>query len=221
MGLPVIDEFLGRSPLNIVFIPFAAVNISYEAYGQIASPAFDSIGHTILVAEHNTAAELIKEADVIVIGGGNTFKLLHDLYDLNLVELIREKVNSGTAYIGWSAGSNIVGKTIGTTNDMPVIEPESFKAINLWSFQINPHYSNYKPEGFNGETRDQRLEEFALVNPGTPIICLPEGTALKEENNQLLFVGHLDGISFLRKNNAATEKNTIAQNSDLSYLLSK
>jgi len=141
-----ISRFLGNNPLNIAFIPYAAVDGDYEAYAQKVRLPLQALPYKIEVAEPENARSVIEQSDVIMVGGGNTFKLLHDIYELGLFEIIQQKVNSGTPYIGWSAGSNIAGKTIGTTNDMPIIEPKTFEAFGFLPFQINPHYINVKPE---------------------------------------------------------------------------
>ena len=156
----MIAAFLGDAPLNIAFVPFASADLSAEAYADKVKEGLQASPHTIHAVTPENAKELLFSADVIMVGGGNTFKLLHDLYACDVLSLIREKVKAGTPYIGWSAGSNILGPGIGTTNDMPIMEPKSFKALGSFPFQINPHYYNYIPEGFNGETRDQRLQEF-------------------------------------------------------------
>lgn len=217
---PVIKDFLGDAVLNIAFIPFASVDNDYEAYGAMVKKGLEDLPFTINTVMPATAKETIEKADVIMVGGGNTFKLLHDIYELKLLDIIRDKVNSGAAYIGWSAGSNITGPTIGTTNDMPVIEPKSFNALGLFPFQINPHYTNAKPEGHNGEARDQRLEEFIKLNPGLPIVGLPEGTALKLENGVLQLIGQLPGVLFYTGDHEGEMiRNEIGVNDDLSHLL--
>ncbi|MEO6135889.1 MAG: Type 1 glutamine amidotransferase-like domain-containing protein, partial [Ginsengibacter sp.] len=116
------------------------------------------------------------------------------------------------------AGSNVLGPTISTTNDMPVIEPKSFNALGLLPFQINPHYFNVKPEGFNGETRDQRLEEFLKMNPGIDVVGLPEGTALLKDNAELNFIGNESGYLFQFENNLLNKKE-ILPGENLTHLL--
>lgn len=174
--------------------------------------------YTITTVTPENAAETIAKAAVIMVGGGNTFKLLHDIYYLKLLDIIRDSINKGVPYIGWSAGSNILGPTIGTTNDMPVIEPKSFNALGLLPFQINPHYSNVKPAGHNGETRDERLEEFIKLNPGLPIVGLPESTGLMLANGRLQMIGDLPAVLFTGDENEIIKKE-ISVNEDLTFLL--
>ena len=218
-AVPVIKDFLGDKNLAIAFIPFAAVDNKYEEYASLVRTGLSPLAVTINTLLPGNAKEMIKKADVIMVGGGNTFKLLHDIYELQLLDIIRDKVNGGTPYIGWSAGSNITGPTIATTNDMPVIEPKSFNALGLLPFQINPHYTNAQPEGHNGETRDQRLEEFIQLNPGVPVVCLPEGTAIKMENDKLTFIGQMPGVLFSGGADEKTVRREIHINEDLSFLL--
>jgi len=204
--------------LNIAFIPFASVRKDYEGYGAMVKNAMASLPYSFHTATPDNVRMVAGNADVIMIGGGNTFKLLHDIYKYDLFKLIQNKIANGTPYIGWSAGANISGKSISTTNDMPIIQPESFTSFGFLPFQINPHYINQTPEGHNGETRDQRLEEFVLLNPGIPVIALPEGTALRLENNKLHFIGDKKGVLF-QNENASPRKTTILQREDLSWLL--
>jgi dipeptidase E len=196
MPKQIIHNFLGNKPLKITFIPFAFVSNNYEAYGDRVKDALVDYPYQVQTVLPNNAKAVIANADAIITGGGNTFKLLHDLYALDIIDLIKEKVNNGTPYIGWSAGANIAGPTIGTTNDMPIIQPQSFNALHFFSFQLNPHYFNKPIAGFNGETRDARLKEYLVMNTSKKIIALPEGTYLQMENNTLQFAGVENGFTF-------------------------
>ncbi len=193
-AVPEIKSLLGGGPINIAFVPFAGVTIGYDDYTKNVKDALAGLPYNIEVVLPENAQATIEKADAIMIGGGNTFKLLSMVYNTQVLDAIRNKVNTGTPYIGWSAGSNITGPTIATTNDMPIVEPKSFHALGFFPFQINPHYYNVKPEGFNGETRDQRLTEFLIENPSMAVVCLPEGTALKLENNTLKLIGKCAGV---------------------------
>lgn len=196
LALPHIHTLLGDKPLQIAFVPFAAITDDYGSYTQMVKEGLQAQPHTIVTVLPENAKNVLQEADVIMVGGGNTFKLLHDLYNLKLHDLIRDRVSAGIPYIGWSAGANILAPTIGTTNDMPVIEPKSFNALGLLPFQINPHYNNALPAGHRGETRDQRLAEFVQLNPGVPVIGLPEGAALQLDNAILTLVGDVGAVLF-------------------------
>src|SRR5436190_1252580 len=120
-AVPALRDFLGNAPLNVAFIPFASVTNDYDAYTAAVKKGLQSLPFIVETVTPGNAKEQIEKADVVMVGGGNTFKLLHDIYELRLLDIIRDKVNGGAPYIGWSAGSNITGPTIGTTNDMPVI----------------------------------------------------------------------------------------------------
>ena len=217
-AVPFIKELLGDSLLQIAFIPFASVDNNFDDYTLNVKKGLETLPYTITTVTPDNAVETITKAAAIMVGGGNTFKLLHDIYYLKLLDIIRDKVNKGVPYIGWSAGSNILGPTIGTTNDMPIIEPKSFNALGLLPFQINPHYSNVKPAGHNGETRDQRLEEFIKLNPGLPIVGLPEGTGLRLLNDRLQMIGALPAVLFTGAENEIVKKE-ISVNEDLTFLL--
>jgi len=218
-AVPVIKNFLGEKPLNIGFIPFASVGNSYDEYGSMIQSCFVATPYKVDTVYPQNAKATIEHADVIMVGGGNTFKLLHDIYKYQLLEVIRDRINAGVPYIGWSAGSNITGPTIATTNDMPIIEPKSFNALGLLPFQINPHYTNGKIDGHNGETRDQRLEEFIRLN-GVPVVALPEGTAVKLDNGVLRFIGQYPGVLFQSgENEGESNRREIQVDEDLSFLL--
>lgn len=186
-----IQNFLGESVKKILFIPFAGVTASFNAYTKKVGQVFKDIGYDIeaihLAENHH---ELIKKAEAIVIGGGNTFHLAHWLHKTGVLETIKERVNNGTPYIGWSAGSNIACPTIKTTNDMPIIEPLSFSGLNLVPFQINPHYTDAVIPNHHGETREIRIREFLVVNPDVYVVGLKEGTMLKIEDSSMKLIGN-------------------------------
>ncbi|UAA40459.1 dipeptidase PepE [Paraneptunicella aestuarii] len=198
---------------NIVFIPYAGVTINHDEYTAMVQNALPELSiRGIHTWEKPLSA--IREADAIFIGGGNTFNLLYSLYRYDLVDAIKEKVQDGALYVGWSAGSNVAGKTIRTTNDMPIIEPPSFTALNLVPFQINPHFTNYQPPGHNGETRTDRLNEFMILNPDTPVLAIPEGTGLLVEQGKYEIIG--EGESYVFQNG---EQITVSDQAHLQALL--
>lgn len=165
----------GRS--EALFVPFAGVTRDWDDYAEQVRQAFAPMGIAV-TSLHREADALaaVNAASLIVVGGGNTFRLLKELRQQGLLAPMASRVRSGAArYIGWSAGSNLATPTIRTTNDMPVVDPGGFDALNLVPFQINPHYYNLVIEGFRGETRDQRLAEFTTLSPDTPVLGLPEG----------------------------------------------
>lgn len=186
-----IQKFLGEKPVDALFIPYAAVTFSFEHYESKVKERFTEIGHNITSIHHfSNPVEAIQKAEVIVVGGGNTWQLVRMMHDRRLMEAIRQKVERGTPYIGWSAGSNVACPTLQTTNDMPVVDPKGFDCMDLVPFQINPHYLDANPEGHGGETREQRIEEFLEINPGIAVVGLREGTMLKYENNTLNLIGN-------------------------------
>lgn len=216
-ALPVINKFLGKDIRMIAFIPFASVD-SYDAYHIRVAEALKSLNHPIVLVLPENAHQVLEDCDCIMVGGGNTFKLLHDLYKLDLMDLVRRKIKAGTPYIGWSAGSNILGKSISTTNDMPIVEPESFTALGVFPFLINPHYFNQATTGFNGETRDTRLEEYIKMNPHSFVVGLPEGSALILEDFNLLYKENGAGYIFRLKDGKIL-KQVILSATNINYLL--
>lgn len=218
-ALPLIKNLLGIKKRKIVFIPFADVSGNYQAYADRVSAAFADTNYTVEVLLHQNAKKILSGAEAIMVGGGNTFKLLHDLQKLNLLKPIKEMVEAGIPYIGWSAGSNIAGLSIKTTNDMPVIQPKSFEALELVSFQINPHYHNKIPAGQNGETRDMRLQEFLILQPQVPVVALPEGCALLIKNKVINVTGIVPAILIKAGVNNKMHKETIDLDTDLAKWL--
>lgn len=211
-----IREFLGNQPVKALFIPYAAVTFSFDSYEEKVSERFREIGHDIVSVHHfDDPVAAMKEASAIVVGGGNTWKLLKMIRENNLIDIVRQKVLSGTPYIGWSAGSNVACPTLKTTNDMPVVEPDSFRAFNLIPFQINPHYLDANPAGHAGETREQRIEEFIEANPGIFVAGLREGTMLILENEIL----RLDGPRKVRIFKKGVAPFELSSTDDLSFLL--
>ncbi|MGD9557198.1 MAG: dipeptidase PepE [Mangrovibacterium sp.] len=185
-----LEDFLGERPVNALFIPYAAVTFSFSDYENKVSERFNEINHTITSIHHfEDPIRAVEEAEVIVTGGGNTWQLVRTLHSLKLMDAIRTRVMRGTPYIGWSAGSNIACPTLRTTNDMPIVDPISFRTLDLVPFQINPHYLDAHPEGHAGETRRQRIEEFIELNPDTYVAGLREGCMLRLEENRLKLIG--------------------------------
>jgi len=211
-----IKAFLGEKPVKALFIPYAAVTFSFDLYEEKVSERFREIGHEIVsIHRFNDPVAAVKDASAIVVGGGNTWKLLKMIRDNKLIDVVRKKVIAGTPYIGWSAGSNLACPTIRTTNDMPVVEPDSFSAFNLIPFQINPHYLDINPAGHAGETREQRIEEFIEANPGINVAGLREGCMLIREGGKLFLVGSRK-IRIFKKGNTPAE---FSSGEDLSFLL--
>ena len=185
-----IQKFLGKKPVNALFIPYAAVTFSFDNYESKVEERFTEIGHHVTSIHHfDDPVEAVLNAEAIVVGGGNTWQLVRMMHDNLLMKAIIQKVKSGTPYIGWSAGSNVACPTLQTTNDMPVVDPKGFDCMGLIPFQINPHYLDANPAGHGGETREQRIEEFLEVNPKITVVGLREGTMFKYENNLLTLIG--------------------------------
>ncbi|MDA0195658.1 MAG: dipeptidase PepE [Bacteroidetes bacterium] len=185
-----IQQFLGNSVKNVLFIPYAGVGLSYNQYTQKVASSFAQIGYQVRgIHAFPNPVEAVLTADAIVIGGGNTFALLNQLYLNKLINPIRKVVANGIPFLGWSAGSNVASPTIKTTNDMPIVEPPSFEALNLVPFQINPHYTESRLPNHGGESRVDRLNEFIELNPGINVVAIPEGDILKIVDNSVKHIG--------------------------------
>ena len=211
-----IKTFLGNKPLTALFIPYAAVTFSFDIYEQKVAERFGELGFQVKSIHHfSDPVQAVAEAEVIVVGGGNTWQLVRMLHDNGLMDAIRIKVLNGTPYIGWSAGSNVACPTLRTTNDMPIIDPKGFDTMNLVPFQINPHYLDANPEGHGGETREQRIEEFLEINTDLYVVGLREGTMLHVEDQQMHLIGNRTARIF-RKGSTPVE---LSSEDDFSFLL--
>ncbi len=188
---------------RVLFIPYALRD--HDAYAAKARAAFERLSYR-LDSIHDAASPLqaLAGAEALFCGGGNSFRLLDAMYRRDLLPAIRERVAAGMPYTGASAGSNLAGPTIRTTNDMPIVEPPSFDALGLVSFQINPHYLDPDPGSRHmGETRETRLNEFHEEND-TPVVGLREGALLRIEGAKVTLLG-VAGARIFRKGQAPVE----------------
>jgi len=189
-------DFLNTDEL--LFIPYARPSgITHDEYTSNVTNALNPFRIKVSgIHTHDNPIEAVKNAKSIFIGGGNTFLLLKTLYELGLVNVIKEVVANGTPYMGSSAGSNMTGLTIGTTNDMPIVYPPSFDALQFLPFNINPHYLDPDPNSTHkGETRETRINEFHKFNSQT-VIGLREGSWLRIENGSIHLKGELTARIF-------------------------
>lgn len=183
---------------TILFIPYARPGgISHDDYTEKAKEAFSRIGkHVNGIHEFENPKAALKQAKGIFVGGGNTFVLVNQLYKNNLVSTLQEVIQNGTPYLGTSAGSNICGLTINTTNDMPIVYPPSFKTLGMVPFNINPHYLDPDPSSKHmGETRATRIQEFHAFN-SPPVVGLREGSWLEVNGDSIALRGELDARIF-------------------------
>jgi dipeptidase E len=191
-----IRSFLGDVK-RVLFVPYALFD--RDKYAATAQHRFQRMGYE-LTSVHTASdpVQAVNDTDAVFIGGGNTFRLLKALYDFALLQPIRERVEAGIRYIGSSAGSNVAAPTIKTTNDMPIVQPPSFDALALVSFQINPHYLDPDPDSKHmGETREERIVQFLEEND-TPVVGLREGAMLRIENDETILRGS-SGARIFRK----------------------
>lgn len=183
------------APRRAVFVPYAGVTVDWDEYTKMAADALAPAG--IALTGIHTVADpkaAVEQAEVIIVGGGNTFRLLKLCREQGLLEAIPRRVRAGVPYIGWSAGSNLTCPTICTTNDMPIEDPRGFDALGLIPFQINPHYTNVLPDGHKGETRNQRIAEYLVANPQSKVLGLPEGDWLTVSDEEGALKITLEGI---------------------------
>ena len=203
---------------EVVFIPYAAVTFSYDEYEAKVQARFNEIGIKVKSIHHAlNKRNFLRNAEAVVIGGGNTFALLKKMQEEDLLDVIHRRVKSGMPYVGWSAGSNVTCPTICTTNDMPIVQPESFRAIGLVSFQINPHYLDANPECHAGETREQRILEYLEANRSRYVVGLREGCMLRIDDNGIELIGSRP-MRIFKKGQPTYEVNP---GDDISFLLKR
>lgn len=203
--LPELEEHFDKAT-TILFIPYARPSgISHDFYTDKVKEAFTKINKKVIgIHEFQNPIEAIEHAQGIFTGGGNTFVLVNELYRNNILDVLEKVVKSGTPYLGTSAGSNICGLTMNTTNDMPIVYPPSFRTLGLVPFNINPHYLDPDSNSTHmGETRETRINEFHFFNP-QPVIGLREGSWLKVAGDSIKLKGNLTARVF-RKNQIPEE----------------
>lgn len=202
---------------EILFIPYARPSgIPHDTYTKIAQEAFNQLGKKVIgIHTFKNPSEAIKNAKGIFIGGGNSFVLVNGLYQNNLLPILKERIANGTPYLGTSAGSNIAGPTIRTTNDMPIVYPPSYDTLGIVPFTINAHYLDPDPNSTHkGETRETRIKEFHQFND-TPVVGLREGSWIRIKNDKLFLQGEGLSARIFEKGKPAYE---LGSESDLSFL---
>ncbi|MDR9374387.1 MAG: dipeptidase PepE [Schleiferiaceae bacterium] len=188
--LPQVKRFF-RGSREVLFLPYARPGgISYEEYTELPRKAFAKIGLKVKgTHEHPDPVKAVGRAEAIFTGGGNTFLLLKTLCEKGVLQPLQKAVAQGTRYMGSSAGSNIAGPSIGTSNDMPIVYPPRFEGLGWVPFNINPHYLDPDPDSTHqGETRERRINEFHVHNT-QPVIGLREGSWLRVEGRKLKLKG--------------------------------
>jgi len=189
-ALEPIQRFLGSQITRVLFVPYAGVTVTFDDYARKVTDKIAMIGYQVdSIHRFADKRRAIAEAQAIAVGGGNTFYLLDRLYQDQLLPELRRKVLDGTPFLGWSAGANVACPTIMTTNDMPIVQPPSFKALGLIPFQINPHYTEEVIPRHQGETRAQRLHEYLVANPEVTVVGLREGSILQVEGEGMELLG--------------------------------
>ena len=197
-----IRDFLGEVQ-TVLFVPFALYD--RDAYASTARDRFQKMGYR-LESIHTAAdaQQAVNDAEAVFIGGGNTFRLLKALYDSEILQPIRKRVEKGMPYIGSSAGSNVAGPTIKTTKDMPIVQPPSFDALGLVPFQISPHFLDPDPNSTHmGETQEERILQFLEEND-TTVAGLREGAMVRVENDSYILKGS-SGARIFRKGHEPVE----------------
>ena len=195
--LPELSSFFADVK-TLLFIPYARPSgISYDAYTQKAKETFATIAVAVKgIHEYENPKEAIQNAEAIFTGGGNTFELVNQLYNKDIVSDLKQVISGGTPYLGTSAGSNICGLTMMNTNDMPIVYPPSFDTLGMIPFNINAHYLDPIADSTHmGETRETRIKEYHVFNT-TPVLGLREGSWLMVSGNTIELKGTLTARLF-------------------------
>jgi dipeptidase E len=185
---------------EVLFVPYARPGgCSHQEYSGTARKRFAKMGIGLGgIHECDDPSKAVAQADGVFIGGGNTFVLLRDMYENGLVEVLRKRLAEGMPYAGTSAGSNVAGLSVGTSNDMPIVYPPKFAAIGAVPFNINPHYPRENPDATHkGETRDDRIREFHFFNT-QPVVALQEDGMLRIEGSNIELIGQRPALIFRR-----------------------
>lgn len=201
---------------TILFIPYARPSgISHEEYTDKVAMAFAKINMKVKgIHEFENAKTAVQNAEGIFTGGGNTFLLVSQLYKAKIMDILAETVKKGTPYLGTSAGSNICGLTMQTTNDMPIVYPPSFQTLGLIPFNLNPHFLDVDEQSKHmGETRETRIKEYHAFN-SVPVLGLREGSWLQVKGDSIVLKGSLSARLF-RQNQQPEE---LASGTDLSFI---
>ena len=202
---------------EIIFVPYARPGgMTHDEYTAVARDRFKKMDIDVRgLHEFDNPVLAVQESGGAFIGGGNTFVLLDQLYSDGVVELMGQRLADGMPYMGTSAGSNVAGLSIGTSNDMPIVEPPSHGAFAAVPFNINPHYPREAPDPTHmGETRDDRINEFHFYNQ-QPVVSIREDSMLRVQGDKMNLIGQLDGYLFQH----GKDRETLTAGSDLSYLL--
>lgn len=219
-----IKDFLDAENISkVTFVPYAGVGLSevsleesYNVYTERVREVFSKLGFEIeSVHQTDDPVTMVMEAEAIAVGGGNTFHLVSEMQKTGIMDAIETRAMGGMPYMGWSAGSNVACPSLMTTNDMPIVEPPSFNCMGLIPFQINPHYLDANPEGHGGETRQQRIEEFLIINREMTVLGLREASMLYVDGDSMKLLGSRDARVF----NFGKEPEEFKAGSDLSFLL--
>lgn len=201
---------------EVLFVPYAGVSVGYDAYAKRVADVLSEMKVGLKsVHTFDHPVEAVAQAQCVLVGGGNTFHLVYEMHRHGLMSAIRERVQNGMPYMGWSAGSNVACPGLFTTNDMPIIQPASFETLNLVPFQINPHYLDAHPQGHGGETREDRIKEFMVVQPNTYVVGLREATLLRVQGRELKLIGSRP----MRVFRQGLETKEYESGSDLSFLM--
>lgn len=185
-------EILYKGIDEIIFIPFARPGgISHDDYTEKAREFFSEINIKVKgLHEFEDEKLAVNEAKAFFTGGGNTFLLVKTLHEKGLMQVLKKNVEAGKPYLGTSAGSNIGGLNMKTTNDMPIVYPPSFETMGLVPFNINPHYLDPNPDlKHNGETRETRIQEFLTQND-VKVIGLREGNWIRRIADKITVEGN-------------------------------
>ena len=222
----MVADFCKRHNVKkVLFVPYAGVSLaegglkaSYNAYEAKVKKVYAELGVKLTSVHHFAdPVKAVYEAECVAVGGGNTFHLVKELHRLGLMQAISRRANAGMPYMGWSAGSNVAGPTLCTTNDMPIVQPASFDCMGIVPFQINPHYTDFFDPKHGGETRDDRLKEYIMVNPNAVVVAIREATALLVENGKMNLIGRDNKMKVFHRSMAETKEYCLKD--DLTFLL--